>query len=575
MPLHNGRVRAVTKRTTSFGGIRSVATIADSGASEMQNFRILSDGSLEKRCGFETLLQSDTAIRGYWEGSFSGINYRFFVAGNILYRLSQNDSAPVRLTVLTVSNNRVCMIRFRDILYLFDGYTILYFKPETELFVSAQGYVPLYGKNWHPTQLGEVNEERNLLCNSLRVHYLNTTATQTFQLPFTASRIQAVLVNGVSISTYSFTSPSSTVTIPAACATGGEVLIAFDLDSIFSTRSALLKASHCAIYKDGYHETLLTYGNRNGYKVYRTAAVTTEMLAEARLAYPAADLLYFRETDVFSIGSPEHPITAAVQHLDRMLIFHDAGVWVARHPNALRDDMEITLYQSGIGCAAQDGAVSCRGTPIVLTPAGIGKIGLFSSDSDICTLTLISTDVADRFSESVLQNSIMRWFERDGALWIRTPTDTDGTVWVTDQNGSCWIRYTGIVANGLIDCGGNPGFTTDDGRIAQFDEGLTTDDGVPFEASYLGAFLDFSQPEDFKRAGYVSLCADSGGARIALAIENDSGTVEETFTGTDQTVPEFFGTRFGNGRFRFLRCRVTVSGVARTRIYSLSVSVTI
>ena len=39
--------------------------------------------------------------------------------------------------------------------------------------------------------------------------------------------------------------------------------------------------------------------------------------------------------------------------------------------------------------------------------------------------------------------------------------------------------------------------------------------------------------------------------------------------------PEFFGVRFGIGRFRFLRYRLAVGGNARVRIYSLSATVTI
>ncbi len=575
MPIHDSRRTVTTKRITAFAGVHSAVKLSDSGASEMKNFRILPDGSLEKRCGFETVIQSTGAIRGYWEGSFSGTSYVFFVAGTVLYRLSQTDTAPVQLYTMSASNGRVSFFRFRDSLYVTDSYTMLRFQPETGLFVSAQGYVPLYGKNWHPAQMGEVNETRNLLCNSLRVHYANSTASQVFQLPFTASRIQSVRVNGTSISNYTFTSPSSTVTIPASYATGGEVLIAFDLDSIFSNRSTVLRAGCGAVYKDGYHETLLTYGGRSTYRVFRTAAVSDDMLAGSRQCYPASDALYFRAEDMFTLGSPEHPITAALQHLDRMLVFSDIGMWILRHPQAQSDAMEVVLYQTGIGCAVEEGAVLCRGVPVVLSPVGVGRISLVGSDSDICTMTLISDALSDRFPEAVLRHSVLHWSDRENRIWIRDTTDTGGTVWLSDPEGNCWIRYTGIDANGLIDCQGSPGFTTATGRIAKFDDALTADDGQPFEASYLSAYLDFSSPEHIKRAGYAALCANTGGAQIRLSVENDRAGYELRFTGRDTEAPEFFDGRFGTGRFRFLRYRVTVSGTARARIYVLTVSVTI
>ncbi len=575
MSVHDNRRATVNKRVTAFGGIRSIARISDAGASDMKNFRILPDGSLEKRCGFETVILGTEPIRGYWEGSFSGIDYIFYVAGNTLYRRSQNDASPVPLTVLTASDHRVSFFLFRDSLYLLDGFTLLVFKPDGGLFTVAQGYVPLYGKDWDPKNLGEINEPRNLLNTRLRVHYLNTSASKTFQLPFTSNRVLSVRVNGTAVTNYTFQSGTSVVTIPDSYATGGDVVIAFEIDSLFSMRSTVLKAYHAAVYRDGYHETLLTYGGSQGYRVWRSSEVTDEMLAEARAADSSCDSLYVRDGTAFSLGSTEHPLTAAVQHLDRMLMFNDSGVWVLRHPHAADDDMEISLYQEGIGCVAEDGAVLCRGIPYIISNSGIGKIGLYNASSDILTLTLISSDIADRLTASVLKTCVLHWYDRDNRLWLRDTTDTDGTVWLCEPDGKCWIRYTGIVANALIDYGGGPGFTTATGRIARFADSLVTDDGDSFDAEYLSQYLDFSQPEFCKRSGYMAICADTAGASIGLTVESERRSCKLQFNGKDTTPPEFFGVRFGIGRFRFLRYRLAVGGNQRVRIYSLSATVTI
>lgn len=575
MSIQESRRSTVRKRITAFGGIRSMARISDSGAYAIQNFRILSDGSLEKRCGYQTFITGSGTIRGYWEGNLSGVSYCFFVAGNTLYRLSQSDTSPVALTVLSNSDARVRFFLFRERLYLMDGTTVMYFQTATGLFSLADGYVPLYGKNWHPSQLGEVYEPRNQLNTKLRVHYLNTSASQTFRLPFTAIRVDAVTVNGARISNYTFTPPSSSVTIPASYATGGEVLIAFEIDSIFSTRSTLLRAGHGTVYKDGYHETLLTFGGTNGYRVWRTSVVTDEMLAEAQKLYPACDCLYFREGTAFSLGSLQHPVTAALQYLDRVLVMNDTGLWILRHTSATSDDMEISLYQSGIGCVATDGAVLCRGVPVVIAPGGIGKIRLLRTDEDLCSLTLFSTDISDALTAAALPHCILQWYNADSALWVRDVRDTAGTVWCCDPDEPCWIRYTGILATGLIEHQGNPGFTTAAGKIAAFDESLNSDDGQAFNALYCSQYLDFSQPEFCRRSGYAALCADSGGAGIDLRLESEHSACELHFTGQATAVPEFFDGRFGIGRFRFLRYRISVSGTVRVRVYSLSVYATV
>ena len=575
MSVHDTRRATASKRITSFGGISSIARISDSGASDMTNFRILSDGSLEKRCGFETVIHGKGSIRGYWEGSFSGVGYIFYVAGNTLYRRSQNDSEPVALTVLTTSDNRVSFFLFRDNLYLLDGYTILVFKPNSGTFSVAQGYIPLYGKNWNPKTLGEINEPRNLLNTRLRIHYLNTSASKTFQLPFTAQRVDSVRVNGTNITSYTFQAGTSTVTIPESYATGGDVVIAFEMDSLFSMRSSVLQSYCATVYRDGYHETLLTYGAPSGYRVWRSSEVSEEMLAGARVIYPTCDSLYVRDGTAFSLGSAAHPLTAAIQHLDRMLVFNDSGLWVLRHPHASDDSMEIVLYQDGIGCVAKGGAVLCRGIPYLISGSGIGKLGLFSASSDITTLTVISSDIADRLPVSVLEHCVLHWYDRDNRLWLRDTTDTDGTVLLCEPDGKRWIRYSGIAANALIDYGGGLGFTTATGKIARFDESLYTDDGENIEADYLSRYLDFSQPEFCKRSGYIAICADSGGTSIRLTVESERRSCRLRFDGTDTASPEFFGVRFGIGRFRFLRYRLAVGGTARVRIYSLSATVTI
>ncbi|HBF15285.1 MAG TPA: hypothetical protein DDW30_06335 [Clostridiales bacterium] len=353
------------------------------------------------------------------------------------------------------------------------------------------------------------------------------------------------------------------------------MVIAFEMDSLFSMRSTVLQASSAACYRDGYHETLLTYGGSSGYRVWRSSEVSEEMLAGARVIYSSCDSLYVRDGTSFTLGSSEHPLTAAIQHLDRMLVFNDSGVWVLRHPHASDDSMEIVLYQDGIGCVARGGAVLCRGIPYIISGSGIAKLGLYNASSDITTLTVISSDIADRLPLSVLKHCVLHWYDRDNRLWLRDTTDADGTVLLCEPDGKHWVRYTGIVANALVDYGGGPGFTTASGRIARFNDSLVTDDGASFEAEYLSQYLDFSQPEFCKRAGYISVCADSGGASIGLTVESERRSCQLRFDGKEEAPPEFFGVRFGIGRFRFLRYRLTVGGNARVRLYSLSATVTI
>ena len=58
---------------SSFGGICAKGETSSAGASEMRNFRILPDGSIEKRCGWETVHALPDRVRGVWQGTVNGL----------------------------------------------------------------------------------------------------------------------------------------------------------------------------------------------------------------------------------------------------------------------------------------------------------------------------------------------------------------------------------------------------------------------------------------------------------------------------------------------------------------------
>ncbi len=564
--IHTNRTYATSLAVNAFGGISS-AKISDRTALDCVNFRLCGDGSLSPRCGFETLYSYGTPLRGYWEGLLSGSTYRFWVAGKLLYRLSDSDTSPVLLSSLGNYGTPVSFFVYRDTLYLSDGHVLLYFKPSTELFVTAGGYVPLYGKDWNPETLGEVNEPLNLLTTTLRLTYDNSIATQTFRLPYTAVKIRSVTVDGSVVTDYTFSPPSSCFRIPPTMALGGKVSVVFDIDSIFSGRSDLLSAYRTALYRDASRERLLLYGESTGRKVYCSTYVDDEMLDSAREDVPACDALYFRADGVLSLGSAEEPVTAIVQHYDRFLVFSTRGLWAVRSDGSVPD---VLFYRSGIGCISYGGAVLVRGVPYVLTSGGIAKITLPSGDPDLCSAELLPN------SPTPDGNTILFWSEFDGLLRMRNTLDTGGTVWVFDPAEALFVRDTGIPATAFIETGNSVGFLTADGRIAKFSPSLTTDDGTEISCVYKSAYLGFGTPEDVKRSGEIFVTADTGGATLSLILEGDNGLKMLSFEGKSSALsPEFFRSRFSVGRFRFLRYVIEMPAVANARLYAVKFNITI
>ena len=231
-----------------FRGICGSSDRPDEGAAEVRNFRILGDGTLEKRPGWKTLFQFPDPIRGVWEGSLDGTHYLFVVSGWDLYA-GIAGGEPAVIYSLPSGAGSVCFAEYGGNLYLFDGLNVYLFHTVTETFSEAGGYVPLYGKDWHPTQMGEVLEPRNMLSPRIRITYLNTVGATRFVLPFTAENIEYMDVDGTRITNYTFTPESNTFQIPSAMSYG-TLTVAVKLSSIFGQRSLICRANRAFVFRD-------------------------------------------------------------------------------------------------------------------------------------------------------------------------------------------------------------------------------------------------------------------------------------------------------------------------------------
>lgn len=572
MAIMNPKTALEHEKITSFGGICDHAGLTSEGASDMRNFRILSDGSLEKRCGFFTRYLFGASIRGLWEGTVSGETYLFVVAGNQIYRKSRTDGYPTSVYTLPTAEGNVNFAFYRENLYLFDGKTVLIFSPSIQSFSVAEGYTPLYGKNWHPTQLGEIHEPLNLLQNSIRIHYLNTNGSTVFNLPFTSQKITSMKAGGSYTNLYSFTPGTSSFSIPTSLAGVGSVEVTVTLDALFSERSYVVQASNPSVFRTPHHESLLTFGGGGGYTVYRTAPVSDEMLDECRITCAGADPLYFPKGNPFAVGSSLHPIRALCQLDDQMLVFNDENIWAIRYLNDLEDDAEILLLRSALGCASENGVLIFGEHPIAVSDGGVVQLTIRPSDPNFCDTSILSRKIERRLSKEFLNSAILFWHRSKHQLWVRSTSDSDGLVWIFDPERDLWFCFDGIRANRFFEMEGKLGFATDDGEICFFEEDLDSDDGKAFTAYYQSHHLAFSNPEFSKRSVRFSLCSVNNGGALSTEIETERGKKQFEIRSERGGIPLFFDRRLAMGRFRFLRFRLSSANVARCKIYSVSIA---
>ena len=572
MAIMNPKTALENETISDFGGICDHAGLTSKGAMDMRNFRILSDGTLEKRCGFSKQYSFGAPVRGLWEGSVSGGTYLFAVSGNRIFRKGHRDATPVAIYTLPTSEGAVSFAYYSERLYLFDGATVLIFQSSTESFSVAEGYTPLYGKNWHPTQLGEIHEPLNLIQDKIRVHYFNSNGSTTFNLPFTCAQIHTVRVNGSTTNLYSFTPNTSSFTIPATLSTVGSVEVTATLDYAFSSRNNVLTASNATVFLTPHHQTLMTFGGSLGYYVYRTAPVSEEMLKECRLTCTGADPLYFQKDTVFAVGSSQHPIQALCQLDNQMLVLNDQNIWAIRYSNYTDEEAEILPIRAPVGCSSPRGAILCDGRPVTAGDGGILQLRFPSDDPNLCDASPLSWQISERLSTELLHRAVLFWNRAHNQLWVRDPQDTEGLVWVFDLDRKLWFCYDGILANHFFEWDGKVWFSTDAGDVYFFDETSDTDCGKAFSAYYVSHYLALSHPEFAKRSLRLSLFAQPNGGTITTRLKTERGEKSFLFSDNALQIPSFFDRRLAMGRFRLLQFRLSTDDSARCRIYSLSIA---
>ncbi|MBQ7335426.1 MAG: hypothetical protein IJW92_03000, partial [Clostridia bacterium] len=343
-------------RIADFAGIGAGGALSGKGAADLCNFRIRTDGTLETRAGYRRLTGWESgSVRAFWEGTLENTSYCFAVCGAKIYRLEPPTFEAVAVGSLLDSVGSVRFVCYCDALFLLDGNAILTYRSALDTFEAVVPYAPLYGRNWSPTDLGEINEPFNLLSNCLRIHYLNMNGATAFYLPYYAQRVDAVRVDNVQTTEFTFTANSNYVVIPsAASATEVEIAIFVKVDE--NTRLRMLWTRDGYIHEEDGEQHLLLYGGLEDYRIYCSVPLDGGLLNACKVFYPETDPLYFRAEDILLLGDSAHPPHTLCPHYGGILALSDRKGWLLQQADGV---MEATVVLNGLGCAVAGAAVSC------------------------------------------------------------------------------------------------------------------------------------------------------------------------------------------------------------------------
>ncbi len=549
-----------------FGGLLETEPLSGKHAMSMANFRVRENGILESRKGYQYFGGYGTSpVRGFWEGTVDGKFICVAVNGTAINTFDPNNGARTAAGTTTSQTGRVRFFLFRGELYLVDGEEIKVFTTSTNSFISVKPYIPLYGKQWDPVVGGLVHEPMNLLTNTIRVNYANSSGGKTFQLPFYVKSVDSVRVNRAATDDYQLSSDHSYITITSS-ALILEVDVMVTVDLATDSKYPIMHSTNGYVHTGFQQERLLLCGSDN--RLYHSAKVTDAMLFTCRGFSPYASPLYFKERDVLLLGDNKHPVHAFCPHYDGVLAMSSLHSWLLQEDED-EECLVPRMVLQEIGAPNPDAIVPMKDGIAVIGHGNLKKIhSLVTRPADLESENIpLPTDTF--ISDTLYKRGMLFWNIDEEEIWLRDPQDANGTVWVMKYDSGEWYRFENIKATLFFRFSRGIGFGTPRGELYFFDNDMEKDYLANTSLLYESGDFDFEAPAQTRRSLHLSLSADLNGQTVEFYIQYGHRARSFVLKGKNGGGIENFSMRVPPGRHRFLRFGIRGTVKSTVKFYKL------
>lgn len=569
MATVNHKKAICAEQVTAFRGIDASSPIGDGDfAYDMKNFKILADGSLQKRGGYRTLASLGAAVRGFgfaWDG---GEEVILAAVGRSLYRIALTGGDVRSAEVFGTDEGEVVFFEYEGEHYILDGAEIYCYRGGVSA-TAACGYVPLYGKEWDAhASTNAVNEPLNLLTGRIRLDYKRGDAVSYLPVGIPIQSVDRAFRNGVEIDASGF-KPSSGNQISLGGKVSLPLTIYATIDPAFWHDAILRSAKETAVYDGPDSSRILFYGCDETGHLYVSRAVSEESLAAARVGYPDATALYVPKGNDMQFGN--RALNAVERLGSRLFITTPDRIWLTEELDAaFEPPMALRLFARFPGGRVRGCVVSIRsGCPVTLSIDGVFLWEIESDPADGFMLTRLSAPIEPLLDDDYFKHARLLYRATADELWLYRADDPEGRVWVYGCEHKTWTSYTGMAASRMVDAGKGVGFLAGT-EICLFDEESTVDECSfgPREivGFYEGPLMEFGDAEAIKRPVRVFLEADAGAGEIAVMLKDVRLIDEATFRGKREGLTRYEAA-VKRSRFGRLSAILRATGKSPQRIF--------
>lgn len=551
-----------------FSGVDARTVCTDpTGSSDIINLVPQHDGSLKKRCGFSLLAALSYNVRRVWTGEIGGVNLAYILAGKYVYSYIFSSKTLTQIGTVNTTDTDADFFCYGGSVYLVDGASIYTVSDGT--LTRPLGYVPLVGKDWSDTYIGEPYEPRNLLNNKGRISYVMSEEPSTFlKTDEPISSIDAVYVNGVLIdsSRYTITEMPRTVSVSGLSAFDRvEMYFTYSEDTDPTALAALFSCTSAIVFGGATNERPFLWGSDDRALMFSSRYVGTADTEASRRVYETSNSLYFPKGYEFKVGDGQSPIRAVSKHYDRLLIFTDGGTWMANSSACGTDAFPTLSINSVFGASAPHAATLLGNNPYTVSHGTILKWSSNTDMLDECNASSVSDAINPLLPDKLFSDAVIFADNRERRLLLTGPSLL-GCTWVWYEQLDAWVRFDlNNAVTQFIDCPSGVGFVSG-ARIYVFDEDRTRDYGErEIKGRFTGNVTDLAKYGK-KRIFSAAVCCD-GDILLECTLDGDSTpSVSLSMSGGAHASVR---KRIRTKRFDLLRPSISTSGDGRQIIHSL------
>lgn len=561
----NKNIAGKTASFDGFAGMDSSTPFGGESTYGLKNFRLLSDGSLEKREGYRHLATLSDVARGWYLFREGGDSILLLVAGSELYRVSLDSGKTESASVFSRTEGEILFLPMEEALYLLDGDRLYRYDGGVKL-TAGQAYLPVGGKDWpvNTTSRTSPTEKPNLLTGLLVYEYEYAEEIRFLHFAMPVDEIVSFQLGQAEVPSYLYSLSSDRTRLEMNSAIEGHGNSARVIVRVKSAEG-LVGSRGSLLWESEKGSSLLLYGKEAG-RVYASCKPQG-----GGTGFP----VYFPSDAVWQMEG------GVVQSLCRMgkqiVIFSEDGVRLTREEFVAGNVPSIATVTTSIGCSAFAGAVALDEEKFLLVGGGgVYRVEIDPSLDEDCVFDRVSKPVEGAMGEAFLGGARVCRHPVSGEVWFADPSG-DGKVFVYRPEDKLWYVFGDLRADALMECGGRMLFL--EGQfLNRFEKELTQDHPsygtLDIDARFQSGYFDFGAPEADKRLSGLLVLASLDGGALEVRVSDGGYLAEFTIDGeAHSTFPYLYERHLKSGRFRFASLELRAAGAARQRIFGAKVFV--